>query len=386
MSIVRVSIQPQVLQWARRRSGFTTEALRKRFPKFELWEKGLAQPTFKQLEKLASTLHIPLGFFFLQSPPEEHLPIPDYRTNTVSEYTTPSLELLHTIYQCQQRQEWYRFHVLSQKGISLSFVGTASLSSPPEVVANDIRNQLHLDIHHRKRMTSWSTALLDFIDQVEKTGILVMMNSVVGNNNHRPLNPNEFRGFALVDDIAPLIFINGADTIAAKLFTLAHELAHIWLGQSGISNPQLNKTPNVKIERWCNQVAAEILVPLTAIKKEYNPHNSINDEINRLAHLFKVSTIVILIRLYDEKMISKKTFKNIYQRELRKWQSFKQHKKQHRGGNFYYNLSRKVSKRFALALIHSTLEGHTLYRDAYNLLGISKFKTFQRFAQTLGLE
>jgi Zn-dependent peptidase ImmA (M78 family) len=135
---------------------------------------------------------------------------------------------LDTIYICQQRQEWYRDFVRSQRGESLAFVGSASLTSNVELIATRIRMTLGFDIQERRQSPTWTEALRRFIEQADAIGVLVMVNGVVGNNTHRRLDPDEFRGFALSDELAPLVFINGADTKAAQMFTLAHELAHIW--------------------------------------------------------------------------------------------------------------------------------------------------------------
>jgi len=242
-----------------------------------------------------------------------------------------------------------------------------------------------LNIQERATIPTWTQALSRFIDQVEQTGILVMVNGVVGNNTHRPLDPEEFRGFALTDDLAPLIFINGTDTLSGKTFTLAHELAHIWLGESGISDARLDAFPEEKVERWCNQVAAEMLVPMDELENRYDSENELFQELNRLARIFKVSTLVILRRLFDAEFLDWDTYQQVYAEKLERLLTYERPATEEGGGNFYRNLSRRVSKRFALALISSTLEGQTLFRDAYALLGVSKGETFRNFAQELGV-
>ncbi|RMG67135.1 MAG: ImmA/IrrE family metallo-endopeptidase [Calditrichaeota bacterium] len=383
---MQVAIKPELLRWARERAGRTVDSLAKLFPKYEQWERGEAQPTLKQLERLAKTLHVPLGFLFLEAPPEEPLPIPDFRTMPQARLSRPSAELLDTIYICQQRQEWYRNYLLSMGETPLPFVASATVEDDANIVAAEIRNRVKLNIEERRTIPTWTQALSRFIDQVEQIGVLVMMNGVVGNNTHRPLDPEEFRGFALVDDLAPLIFINGADTLSGKTFTLAHELAHIWLGESGISDAQLDTYPEEKVERWCNQVAAEMLVPMSMLQENYDSGNELSPELNRLARIFKVSTLVILRRLYEAKFIDWETYRQVYEEELERLLSYERPATEEGGGNFYRSLSRRVSKRFALALISSTLEGQTLFRDAFAMLGVSKGETFRKFAQELGVE
>lgn len=382
---MRVVIKPELLRWARERAGRTVDSLAKKFPKYEQWERGEARPTLKQLERLAKTLHVPLGFLFLEAPPEEPLPIPDFRTMPQARISRPSPELLDTIYVCQQRQEWYRNYLLSMGETPLPFVGSATVEDDVNTVAAVIRSHVKLDIEERRTIPTWTQALSRFIDQVEQIGVLVMMNGVVGNNTHRPLDPEEFRGFALVDDLAPLIFINGADSLSGKTFTLAHELAHIWLGETGVSDARLDTYPEEKVERWCNQVAAEMLVPMNVLQEKYDSGNELSHELNRLAREFKVSTLVILRRLFDAEFIDRATYQQMYEEELERLLSYERPATEEGGGNFYRSLSRRVSKRFALALISSTLEGQTLFRDAFAMLGVSKGETFKKFAQELGV-
>ncbi len=208
-----------------------------------------------------------------------------------------------------------------------------------------------------------------------------MRSGVVGSNNTRQLDPAEFRGFAIADELAPLIFINGADTKAAQMFTLAHELAHIWARQSGVSNPEAIRTSTSVVERWCNEVAAELLVPLAVLKDVLEPKADLHGEIERLARFFKVSTLVTLRRLHDAGHLTAEEMWDEYQREAKRLAE----RPKESGGNFYLTQAVRVSKRFARALVVSTLEGHTLYRDAFRMLGVSKTSTFNELGHSLGV-
>jgi hypothetical protein len=215
---------------------------------------------------------------FLAEPPVEKIPIPDFRTIRNKPIARPSPDLLDMIYVCQQRQEWYRDFARSERISALSFVGSASLQSSVVSTAAIMRHALGFDVEERRRIPTWTEALRLFIGQADEAGIMVMCSGVVLNNNYRPLDPEEFRGFALSDSLAPLVFINGADSRAAQMFTLAHELAHIWLGQSAVSDSQASLVPDHQIERWCNNVAAELLVPLEILKQEYDGGLSLKAE------------------------------------------------------------------------------------------------------------
>lgn len=228
--VIRVGVRPELLRWARERAGLSPEVLARRIPQLQAWEQGQAQPTLKQIEKFARATHTPVGFLFLQEPPVERVPIPDFRTIASARIHRPSPDLLDTLYICQQRQEWYRDFARAEGEDRLPFVGSSDLTSDIAETAARMRTALGFDFAERRQMPTWTEALRRFIEQADLLGVLVMVSGVVGSNNRRKLDPAEFRGFALSDDLAPLVFINGADTKAAQMFTLAHEMAHVWLG------------------------------------------------------------------------------------------------------------------------------------------------------------
>jgi len=379
--MIRVGLNPDLLRWARERAGLGIDDLTRRFPQLMAWERGDTKPTLKQVEKFASATRTPIGFLFLPQPPVETIPIPDFRTVANRRLERPSPDLLDMIYVCQQRQEWYRDFARSERLESLPFVGSVTLDSNIEATASAIRNKLGLNLAQRQSFPTWTEALRHFIGQADEAGIMVMCSGVVLNNNTRVLDPEEFRGFAISDPLAPLVFINGADTKAAQMFTLAHELAHIWLGQSAVSDAQLLLVPEHQVEKWCNNVAAEILVPLANLRDEFQPAVDLRLELARLARRFKVSSLVILRRIYDAGGLTSHQYWAEYERELNRILSLPQTS----GGNFYLTQAARVSKRFARALVISTLEGQTLHRDAFRMLGFAKLETFQKLGRSLGV-
>ncbi|MFN3842096.1 MAG: ImmA/IrrE family metallo-endopeptidase [Rehaibacterium terrae] len=380
---VSVPACPAVLRWAASRARLDELAIERRFRKWPLWVSGEAQPTLRQLESFARLTHTPIGYFFLAEPPELRLPVPDFRTLRDETLAEPSSELLDTLYLCQQRQEWYgeyaRIHGLPR----LAFVGSVTVRDAPEAVAAAIRTTLGVSVAERQRLPTWTDALRQLIAKAEDAGVLVMASSIVGNNSRRKLRVEEFRGFALADEAAPLVFLNAADSKAAQMFTLAHELAHVWLGASGVSDPAAGKVPELELERWCNRVAAELLMPMEDLHRARDPAADLPAEIQRLARLFKVSTLVALRRLFDGGYIDRETLWRHYREELDRIRALE--RGQAGGGDFYRTLWARTGKRFARAVMASTLEGQTLFQDAFRLLGVRKTSTFYEAARELGV-
>ena len=378
----RVEVNPELLAWARQRSGLAFDDIAHRFPMLAAWERGEQQPTLKQLESFAQATHTSVGFLFLPEPPVEKVPIPDYRTIGDTGVQQASANLLDTIYQCQQRQDWYRDFAILNHERSVEYVGSLSAAAPVATAAHSVRTALGFDVDNRG--SSRTEALRILIERAEALGFLVMVNGVVGSNTHRKLDPREFRGFALADPMAPLVFVNGADTKAAQIFTLLHELAHLWLGGTALDDVDLAVRGWQGTERWCNQVAAEVLMPLAAIPGALIPGETLANMTERLSRQFKVSTLVVLRRLYDAGTLSWDEYRSAYDAEFRRLAGLLG-ERAGGGGNFYNTQPTRFGRRFTRAVITSTLEGHTLYRDALQLLSFKKVSTLNELASRLGI-
>lgn len=382
--ILRVDVAPGMLEWAQERSRVPVAELaaKKKLQRLPEWLSGQTMPTLSQLEDYAAATHTPVGLLLLPEPPDETVPIPDFRTLGDRGVDRPSADLLETIYLCQQRQEWYRDFARSARQETVAFVGYASTDDSVQAVAASMRETLRFE--PERRYATWVAALGGLAESAEEAGVLVMVNGIVGSNSHRRLDPKEFRGFALIDSLAPLVFVNGADTKAAQIFTLAHELAHIWLGQEGLDDASPGRLPTHAVERWCSQVAAEFLVPLEDLRSQFRTDTDLTEELDRLARQFKASTLVVLRRIQDAGFLSWEDFRARYESEFQRVLSLLAGRSKG-GGNFYNTTPVRTSKRFTRDLIASTIEGHTLYRDAAHLLGFKNLKVLDKLGEHLGV-
>ncbi len=380
----RVAIKPELIRWAVKRSGKDEQALHKRFPKLLEWEGGQVQPTWNQLQQLARATYTPVGYLFFDEPPDEPLPIADLRTIADRGVTQPSPNLLETIYLCQQRQAWFTEYSMIQNHDPFDYVGSAAADGQESTaaVAQRMRQRLGFDVSERASVATFEYSFRAFVDLLDAAGILVMISGIVGSNTHRKLDINEFRGFALADKYAPLIFINGNSSKSAQMFTLAHELAHIWLGSTALTDAEASVLAPSGVERWCNQVAAEFLVPSAHFVQRLNPGEEARRAMKRLAREFKVSTLVILRRMHEVGILDRSTFWNEYEDEVARLLSLR---RDGAGGNYYRTQPLRISKRFARAVIVDTLEGHTLYRDAMNLIGTKNVATLHELGHSLGV-
>ncbi len=376
-----VEVKKELLSWARERADLPVEKLLKPFPKYQEWENGESCPTLKELQRLASRLYAPLGYFFLKSPPEEKLPIQDFRTVTGEPVLRPSPEMLDTIYAMQQRQEWYKEFLIEEGDEPLVFVASKTTADDPATIANDMRSTLGLAQGWANECRTWTDALDELGVRVEQIGVLTVWNGVVGNNTRRKLDVDEFRGFVLCDSYAPLIFINNADSKSAQMFTLAHELAHVWLGSSGVVNLEQLEPANNDIEKFCNKVAAEFLIPQTEVAAAWESARRLPDPFGQMARRFKVSQLVAARRVLDAAYISKADFIEFYKEYLTDERRKKSRQK--KGGDFYNNCNVRIGRTFAGAVLRATHEGKLPYVEAYRLTGLSG-TTFDKYFRKIG--
>lgn len=382
---MRVAVEPSLLTWARTRAGLATEDLVPRFDQLTRWESGERQPTLKQLQSFADVVHVPIGTLLLDAPPEEMVPLPDYRTFEGDPPARPSPDLLDTVHAVERRQEWYREYLQREGAEELPFVGSASVQEDPLEVGARIRAALGYEVDVRAQLGSWSEALRTLAERVEASGILVMISGIVGSNTHRRLDPQEFRGLSLADALAPAVFINGADTKAAQIFTLAHEVSHVWLGESGVDNATVDRVASATVERWCNGVAAEVLVPADELPDRFRPAVSVTDQLDGVARYFRVSTLVVLGRLRDLGLVDATSFRSVYAAELARVMRLKEERGGSTGGDFYNTAPVRVSKQLTRAILSSTLEGNTLYTEAFDMLGIKRTSTFDGLVERMGI-
>ncbi len=384
-------INPDILRWARERAGLDRTGLAKKVAskaeKVAQWEDGSARPTFNQAQTLAKKLNIPFGYFYRPDRPREDLPLPDLRTIGDETPGEPSPELLDTLADIFHKRDWYLEYLRQIGAEPLPFIGRFDQSVPPETVARDMAAELGINERMRREADDWETFMRQMVRQVEGSGIWFMRNGVVGSNTHRPLKVEEFRGFAISDPLAPLIFINGKDADPAQLFTIAHELAHLWLGESGLSNISLRTNQhqkNRRIEKYCNRVAAELLVPGKSFKKNWIRHQGLEENIDGLKNRYRVSALVLARRAFDLGLVEWSTYLPFYQDQVEQWRRKKtKNGKQKSGGDYYRTHRLRSGTHFSRAVLASMLEGRLLHRDAASLLGL-KVPQLKKYAETIG--
>ena len=298
------NINKNIIEWAIVRNGNSLGDFYEQNPNVESWVKGEKKPTVKQLEDFTHKVHVPFGYMFLENPPIENIPLPFFRTANINTSNKVSLNVFHTIQNIQDRQNWLTEYLNELDFPNLDFVGKYNLSNNYKTIVNDIRNILKLELDWASKHNTWEQALDFLTNQIEEAGIIVTFNGIVGTNTRRVIDVNECRGFVLVNNKAPFLFINSADAKAAQMFTLIHELAHVWLGESaGFDNQNLIPA-NDPVEILCDKVAAEFLVPEIIFMNKWE----VTKDFKYLSRIFKVSQIVIARRALDLNLITKTSF------------------------------------------------------------------------------
>ena len=366
-----ITINPTLITWAIARAGFDVDKFLDNNPTIQKWIEEVKKPTVKQLENFAHKVHIPFGYLFLPEPPKETIPFPFFRTGN-QQTDKVSLNVFDTIQILQRRQDWITEYLQDNEQEPLSFVGRFNENATANEVVADIRNTLELQPNWACNFATWEETLAFITNKIEAIGVFINFNGIVENNTHRPISVDECRGFVLVNPYAPFMFVNAADAKAAQLFTIIHELAHIWLGESAGFDNQNLMPADAPIEKLCDAIAAEFLVPASSLIDIWQDKPSID----YAKRYFKVSPIVIARRALDLGLISRSAFFTFYNGYI---ESFKQKKENQKGGGDFYATARKrVSVSFASYVNQAVNQNKLLYRDAYKITGL-KGDTYQKF-------
>ena len=385
--MTEATVTPGLLTWARNRRGVQVSDLASKLnvkpEAIEDWEQGERKPTFRQAQRFAEALYVPFGYLYLQDPPVEELPLADYRTIPGQPPKKPSPDLLDLLSDVLAKQRWFREYKQSEGVEELPFVGRFTTTDPAEAVAADIRDVIDVE-RAREQAPSWEGFMRELTRNAEGSGIMVMRSGVVANNTHRPLDVDEFRGFSVSDAVAPLVFINGRDFRGAQIFTLVHEMAHVWAGAGGVSNPDYglrHETADSSVEQFCNRVAAETLVPGEDFQSRWNPSSAnIQSELRELSRHYRVSAMVILRQAKDHDFLPVSTYREQY--DLLLDQASQAAPAGESGGNFHYTLTARNGTAFTEAVISSAAEGTLFSSEAADMLGV-KVKTLPGIAQHL---
>lgn len=380
----QISLQPAVLRWARERAGFSQDELatkmRVRREHVQAWEQS-GKISRAQAAGLARCTYTALGALYLKTPRIETLPITDFRLRDDS--SRPSLNLLETVETMLWRQAWMRDDLIEKGMDALPFVGSCTVMDSPREAACRLRAALQLHGRWTEELSGWTDALRRLRNRADAAGALVVFNGVVGNNAYRPLDPDEFQGFALADPYAPLVFVNNADCRAARMFTLAHELAHLLVGATGVSRLENLQSPSHAAERFCHQVAAEFLAPKDELKARWPASEQTHNDLQFVAGRFKISPLAAAQCALAAGLIERETCHRFYQDASGRLPQQSASRAQ-AGGPFWHSQRGRLGLRFGAAVAQAVQEGRLLYRDAYRLTDL-KGKTFDEMPARFGV-
>lgn len=303
-------ITPNVLKWARESARMTEETAAAKvsvsIDKLKEWEEGTSQPTIKQAQTLAKAYKRPFALFFLPEIPRDFQPLQDFRKNGSKALSTSSIFIIRDI---QQKQSWISNLNEENNENKLHFVGKFTLKDNPEIVANDILNTL--DITPAKYQKD--NPIKEWIDKAESKGIFISRTSFI--HSRLKLDSEEIQGFAIADPFAPFVFVNSDDWNAPQLFTLVHELAHIWLAETGISNEVelgiKNKDKFHPVELFCNEVAANALIPKHIIENLAASTFENSKEVYKVSKILGVSSFAFLVRALNLNLITASVYQKM---------------------------------------------------------------------------
>lgn len=367
MAMERLDIQPEKLRWAIQRAGASEEMAVESFPMLSEWLSQEKRPTLRQLMNFATKFHVPLGYLFLSDMPEESIPIPMFR-GEAGQQDHFDLNVYETVMNVQARQEWLEEYLEENDIDTCEFIGTINTLTPISEAVSRLRANLKLDGRWAFSLATPDAAVSLLGQRIEEAGVFLAYNGVVGNNTHRQLKVSECRGFALVNDKAPYIFVNSADSKSAQLFTLIHEAAHLMLGVSA-GHAGSEVLHNEATENYCDRVAAEFLVPASVLREVWK------NDTKSASRRFKASELVVARRAHDLGLMSDADYRFFWQMYNQRQVQVKQNSS---GGSFYLTSVKRVGRNFAIHVRNAVNSRQLSYTEAYRLTGLYG-KTYDNF-------
>ncbi len=375
MPKVEVEINPKVIEWAIYNSDYDMDYLLQTIEHLDKWIKGEQKPTLVQLGKFSNKIHIPFGYLLSKTPPEGALFSADCRTIKDQLIRKPSRALAETINDMEAKKLWMRDYRIFQGSEKIDFIGTfKNRKDKTDLIIEKIRKLLNLETDWALHEDSLDKAYNLLKERIENVGVLVMKDALVLGNTSRKLDIKEFRAFVLYDDYAPLIFLNGQDSKAARIFSLLHEFCHLLISDDDDILIDSKETA----ENCCNKVAAEFLMPEKLVLELWKGKDDVITEINTLANKLKVSSLALARLLKSLWKIGDETYEEIYETSI---SNFEKSKNKTISGNPYATKRSNLSTEFVKAVLVSTGEGRTLFGDAYKLLNVSNSKTFNKLTE-----
>lgn len=372
----RVKVKKEIYIWAIDESQIEYDVIKFRFNKIDEWISGVSCPTFRQLEELANFLKIPFGYMFLNKPPKKDIMESEFRT-IGNKMPHISKNLKDTLSTMAKKKDWlseYRKEKGWEKVLTNKY---SNFNKNDSIFTCKLAKEfLELDEFWYKNFTNTRLAFNYLRELLENKGIIVMQNGIVGVNTQRNLDINEFRGFLLYDDYAPLIFINAKDSANGKIFTLIHEYIHFLLREDDvfINEFMVDETTD---EALINKIAAEFLIPESHVSKLWDNSKDPFEQIEELSRSFHVSQISVAIKLKNTDKVDQHIVDNVKNKTDR---MLRNKTEKSSGGDFYNNCKSRYSDSFARSVVQGAESGEISYTYAFDLFDGS-IKTYDYFKE-----
>ena len=391
-----VQINPRMLAWARETAGLSPEEAAAK-----LGLKTTARATAAQklleaesgerpvgrgvLQKASAAYQRPLITFYLPEPPVRGERGQDFRTVMAARSRRDDAMLDALVRDVRARQQLVRELLIDDEdGRYLAFVGSSRVSDGASAVAAGIRSILGVSADDQRRARDPSALFRLLRAAAESAGIFVLLLGDLG-SHHSDIGEEVFRGFALADPIAPFVVINDNDAVTARSFSLLHELAHIWIGASGVSGP-LRGAPENVAERFCNEVAGEFLLPPKALERlaaasgsDVDRALALTDEISKI---WNVSQGVVAYRFLANGWITDEVASQLFRISADRWRLERQQVSDAREpddtGPGFYIVRRSRLGAGLLSLVRRALQEDVLtHTKAARILGVAPTRVDQ---------